>query len=60
MLYRGVEPIQATCGAAHGCAAGGNHLQSESWLSRVITKLCCTVLTYRYHFFKEWYRTRRI
>ena len=60
MLQRGVEPIQAACGAADGCTASADCSRCESWLSRRITKLCCTVLTYRYHFFKEWYRTRRI
>jgi hypothetical protein len=60
MLHRGVEPIHAACGVAHGCTASGNYSQCESWLSRLMTKLCCTVLTYRYRFYKEWYRTRRI
>ena len=60
MLHRHVEPIQATCGAASGSTASGDYSLCESWLSRFITKLCCTVLTYRYHFFKEWYRTRRM
>jgi hypothetical protein len=60
MLYRDLDPIHATCGATDGCSAGAEHSRSSSRVLQLFKKLCCTVFTYRYHFFKEWYRTRRI